>query len=698
MNYDKAAFDRENMAYPDGQWTFAEFMDAVKQLTVKDTNGNVTAAGFANSGRIFREAFWRSLMDADAVDATSLPNQPQFTRPDIEAVLDGYHQLEQQGLINGDANTAAMFIDSARKMPPDGHGWALLPGNKAVLLPFGLAISAGTQHPDLAYDLVKYLSGQNLMYGSLPARKSLTEANGVGSMVLPDWQPLIEAGFTNSLTYSNLRFSDYLNAAWGAADGSTSTHDLLQTLEARAISDLRTADAKRETVVISVTEPTPPTVPEGKIALNFDMVRAKQTQETHDLWERVAQDFASTDPQVGLVNLREMGDPASVSAANSDCFYSASNAVPSIDPTLLLSLDPLLNADASFDHTDLIGNVLTAVQRDGNTLALPLNLNPFILRYDGARFAAANLPEPAATWTVEDFNNALDALKPSSEGHAPFVDNTTGGGYLLVLITSYGGLPLDYRTTPPSVNFTDAATVEAIRQVLDLAKNGSIGYSAVGNFGEGLVAFPNNTTAIYSSMLDGFGRKLPRGAAPDRAAMFPMGRDYNGVAYDLGAGYISAQTQYPEACYRFLQTLSQHPELFASMPVRHSMLDSLAFQATVTPDLLTVYEQMDSLLTDPKTVAFPADSNGGPSVSDFLLQHWLFQAFDSYVLNSGDLDEALANAEQMATTFQTCTADLPPLDPIVDKGGDNSALTPYVDCAEQADASLKPLLDPMVSR
>ncbi len=68
-------------------------------------------------------------------------------------------------------------------------------------------------------------------------------------------------------------------------------------------------------------------------------------------------------------------------------------------------------------------------------------------------------------------------LKPYDTDPAPFQPNDPSGSYLLMLIAAFGGLPIDYRTDPPTINFTDAATVDAIRQVLDLAKDGYIAYT-----------------------------------------------------------------------------------------------------------------------------------------------------------------------------------------------------------------------------
>jgi ABC-type glycerol-3-phosphate transport system substrate-binding protein len=512
-------------------------------------------------------------------------------------------------------------------------------------------------------------------------------------MVQPDYQQLVQDGFDNSLNYNNLRFFDYLNGiAWTGA----SVPDALQNAEARALADLKTADGLKGKLALTVNEPQVQTIASGKIALSFDVVSKIQPLPTRDQWDRVIQDFTAADPEVGAINLRVLQEPASEAAASSDCYYLPDNAVPTLSSNTVLPLDPLLSADPAFDRTDFINGVLPAVQRNGQTYALPLDLEPLILRYDPARFSAAQIPEPSNTWTVEDFAAALAALQPDSQGQAPFVDGESNGAYLLVLIASYGGLPLDYRTTPPTINFTDPTTVTAIQQVLDLARSGELRYSALGDFGATIPALPNNTTAVYSSPLDSRGRKIPRGATPDKAVFFPTGRQFNGVAYNLGAGYISTQSQNPEACYRFISTIAQHPELFSAMPVRRSLLASAALQAATAPDVLAMYQQVETLLSDPNTVAFPITGTG-LSITDFLLQHWLFQAFDAYVLSDSDLDSALADAQTYASAFQTCAATLPPLSLGAVKGNDRSALVPYVDCAEHVDSSLKPVLDPLVS-
>ncbi len=239
----------------------------------------------------------------------------------------------------------------------------------------------------------------------------------------------------------------------------------------------------------------------------------------------------------------------------------------------------------------------------------------------------------------------------------------------------------------------------AIRQVLDLTKNGLIKYTALGNIQGGLESFPGPTTAIYPINLNGFARKKAPGAAPDKPILFPMGHQYNGMAYNLNTVYISAKTANPDACYRFIKTIANHPELTASMPVRHSILNSPNFKTTVNPDLLALFTQADTLFNDARTIPFPLGDRGAITVSNRLVQHWLFEAFDVYTLNGGDLDAALRDAEGYAKGFLECAATLPALN-MGDsgKGGVTESVKAYVDCAEHADSRLKAVLDPLVGR
>ena len=132
------------------------------------------------------------------------------------------------------------------------------------------------------------------------------------------------------------------------------------------------------------------------------------------------------------------------------------------------------------------------------------------------------------------------------------------------------------------------------------------------------------------------------------------------------------------------------------MHVRHSLLASPALKAVTSPDVLALYNRIDTLLHDPNTIPFPIFDPGTVTISDVLVEHWLFQAFDDYVLNGSELEGALSTAETFAKGYLTCTTSLPATSLNSGKGGGDS-LKPYVDCAEHVDPSLKPALDPLVS-
>ncbi len=685
FSYDKAAFDRAGVAYPDDQWTLNDFANAVTRLTVKNSDGYVTTAGFANSGGIFRMALWQSLFDVPLFDENVVPNPPQFDHPSVEAVLDTYRQLEQQGFIGSYSSTAPLGVDLARAAFRVNRSTALLPGGKAGLLTSAFAVSAGTQQPDMAYELAKFMTTRHESnFMSIPARKS----------VAPENQSLIEQGLAGGIPFADMRFTSYLLAAW-AGRNYASAQEAILAVEARAVSDLKAASDKKGTLKLTVNDVAAPPLPADKIALNFQVSSTIKPLPTRAQWDRVIQEFIAADPQVGAVNLRVAFEPASAIVARQDCFYLPANAVPTMADGSLLSLDGLLNADPSFDKSDFLEYVLSAVQRNNKTYALPIDLQPLILRYNSNRFRAVQLADPVNNWTIDSFVDVLKTLKanppndaPDPASAAPFADNNSQGIYLLVLTAAYGGLPVDYRTMPPTINFTDPATVTAIRQVLDLAKNGYIHYGALGNLTGSNDVYPTPWTALYPSTLDSFSwSNNVRSVDPNKVVLFPGGHQYRGIAYSIGAAYISSQAQNPEACYRFISTVVRHPELFYTMPVRRSVLSSAALKATTNPDVLALYEQVQAALKDPRTVPLPMFDKGMIAPNDILTDHWLFEAFDAYLLNGRDLDTALKEAEAYAKAFQTCTANLPPLN-INDIGGRDSVTRPYIDCALKVDPRL----------
>lgn len=167
---------------------------------------------------------------------------------------------------------------------------------------------------------------------------------------------------------------------------------------------------------------------------------------------------------------------------------------------------------------------------------------------------------------------------------------------------------------------------------------------------------------------------------------YPKGSKMTPLAYEIGSAYISAKASNPEACYRWLSTIARHPELFAAMPARQSLLDSPGVTAQGA-DVVAFYKQIAAQTNDPGTVIFPAQIS---SINGFVLQHLLNRVFDRYVLENADLEAELKQAQGVASEYQTCTANFPttiptsPLEQVL-------YIKQFSDCALKVDPSLKSL-------
>ena len=180
------------------------------------------------------------------------------------------------------------------------------------------------------------------------------------------------------------------------------------------------------------------------------------------------------------------------------------------------------------------------------------------------------------------------------------------------------------------------------------------------------------------------------GEDPYRSTTYPTGNQFNAVVYEVGTLYISANTQSADACYRLISFLGSRPDLAGAMPARFSLLNDPALSAAQGQDTVDFYNQVAAVMGSINGVFLPSQFGGGQSPESLLLPLWLNQAFDAYVLEDGDLLQALEEKEAVVRGYLDCTAGIPPFDPAVyDDGLDYFRL--YADCAVLVDSSLQPL-------
>ena len=206
LYYNKDAFDKAGVPYPSADWTWNDFLDAAKKLTVRDANGKVTQWGFwaygryahiepwifQNDGHVLNAARTRIQVDANAKAAmkfvTDLVNVEKVAP--APKLMSGVNQQDvfPQGL-------AAMWVDGSwniannRKIIGDKFHWdiAMVPrgpaasSDTAYTWPDMMAVSATSKNKELAWEFVQFMTGSarpanTYLAGTVPFAKSTEEA------------------------------------------------------------------------------------------------------------------------------------------------------------------------------------------------------------------------------------------------------------------------------------------------------------------------------------------------------------------------------------------------------------------------------------------------------------------------------------------------------------------------------------------
>jgi ABC-type glycerol-3-phosphate transport system substrate-binding protein len=368
-------------------------------------------------------------------------------------------------------------------------------------------------------------------------------------------------------------------------------------------------------------------------------------------WQKVIDSFTSADPQVENINLHISNYSDLKSNAESyDCFYLSTNPLPStfdLENSGLLNLDSFNKTKDALHEKNFIGTSLSQMKYSGKLWGLPTTLSPVVIAYavdlfgnHNSIFGLPDVPLPPIALNVSRFEKLLKDIK--------LLVPDASDSYLLILMAAYGGLPLDYRTTPPKVNFTDAATVKVIKKVLDFSKIDKTMWYFQLYYEQGGGGGDVSDMAAYIIQFDGLST-FP-GLYNNGLGNLPTGQ-FSTVSYDVGAMYISAKTAYPEACYRWMNTVSKHPELFTGMPAQTSMLDNSRLLASQGARAVSFYKLYSRIANQSATIYIPLR---GSLVVDFPFRQWLDESFDAYVLRNETLEVALQKAQDYAVQYQAC--------------------------------------------
>lgn len=716
MTYDPVKFDEQGLAYPSASWTLDDVINAARKLTVRDGDKVLTKGV---------DATWdwpsllASLMQGETLaDTTVVPAAPAIeANARFAALYEPWRAFEAEKFMGPDVPdgggmitfTAPLAISQQwRLMNAPGNrsdakhtAASLLPGGKAALDVAGVAVSRGTQYPEESYQLARYLALNidkvHANYaGTLFTRRSHNanlSASLLGNDQLsPDIKAVIEDGLENGLTRADLRYFDYVNGASFTPGAEANAEpiparEVLRRAQEKATKRQQELQDKRPSIQIEVYKPDLTALPDGEVALKFTMVGPLNQTPNKQQWDALFAEFAANDPEVGRVEFIQGGYSLEDLTTQYDCFTLNWNPTLFGGTNAVLPLDPLMDADPAFDRDDFIGGVLSFAQQDAVTFGYPLTIAPEVLRVDVAQFEKAGVPIPAVGWSMDEFLDALRQLRSTSDSPDKpiLVPNMMfiGGSHFHMLLAANGKLPITFSEGTVTIDFTSTEMVEAIRQVLDLAKEKLIAY-------EGLFPYAGSIFTANAAM---YSEHLTLDDSSFRANTGNRDTTYRFVPYPNGAlrpasfmvtsAYISAKSRHPDACYRLIGAVAKHPALLNGMPARRSLLQDPALNAVVGADAVALFERFADQLGQPDAYLIPGGYGGTRPIGGYEVESILFRAFDRYVLEGADLEAELKQAEQLATEYLACIAALPAPD-----YSNQAWYEPYQACAKQVDPTL----------
>lgn len=308
-----------------------------------------------------------------------------------------------------------------------------------------------------------------------------------------------------------------------------------------------------------------------------------------DYYQALAQKFNESYPHVTVELRPERG------GQQVDVFTAPSFALSQLQERGdILSLDPFIEQDASFDVSDFYPGTVGLYTSEGKVWAIPAGVNTMVMFYNQDLFDQYAVPYPEIGWTWDDFLNAALAIRdPEANvfGYAP----TPQSFGPLSFIYQHGGRIFDDLQNPTRTTFEDPLTIEALDWYAKLINEHDVAPTPE----QTRRTFGTSRNSIYRGILQDkvgmwIGVFSEQGGLTwpvewdMRWGMMPLPRDAQSVTGAEVEGYfISSQTRHPDACWQWIAFLSkQIPHRL--MPARKSLAQSNAYEQQVGDDIAAV--------------------------------------------------------------------------------------------------------------
>ena len=663
MGYFETAFDKANLPYPEPDWSWETFAETMAALEAATGSPPLAAPYYLNPAYVVSSLAGVPLVDEDMM--------PQFEQEALSEAMEVWRNSQDASwrVSDDDYN----YNESYPVVISDIHLSTLgnyrvyehttLPGGHTILQTEGFALSSGATHPEIAYELTKFLTRQFdlvVNYSSkLPARNDIYD-QAVGRYYSSDVD-VIRRDLENLLPYalhpSETVYLHYLPV--GVFAEAPDDGEDQPSAQERVLDYLAKAAEYEAEIVIDKPESDFATVVGATV--NFGL-----TGDTFGLNEKPLRDFAAEyadqRPDIGKIKIRSWSASPNLLVEEFDCFYGGERQLREMPISAIVRLESSIAGASDIERGSFIPAVLEQAVYQDVLWALPISLHPLALRYNPAAFAERDLEPPELDWDAAEFERLLRTLRDTGEESEPVLVPRLvwGSQYLELLIESYGGQTFDYAKMPVSFNFDSPETVDAIRKVLDLAREDLVQYIPSDRLNSSYrpVEDPIMMVDSISTTID------PK--FNDYALVgFPRSESAAPLDYSIGLGFISAETSHQQACFDWISALTQRPDLFRGLPTRTDLVDSDTVTGAIAANGPAYFADFVTWLRGEDEVGYDELEFWASE------RRWLNQAYDSYVLDDVPLEDALAVADAKLASYHECIG-----------GG---SVTRGYECAEKVD-------------
>jgi ABC-type glycerol-3-phosphate transport system substrate-binding protein len=266
-------------------------------------------------------------------------------------------------------------------------------------------------------------------------------------------------------------------------------------------------------------------------------------------------------------------------------FYIAPEAIRN---GYFYDLQPLIDADTSFDREDFYPGMIDQYARDGHTYALPFSSRITLLSYNKELWASKGLAEPKPDWTMRDLLAAAEQLASKRGGNVETYGLVDWAADQSVLFSELKDAGVDLLATPADqLRLDRPEVVAALERVAELAASGAIYVEP--RSGEGVI----NVDQIQQIINDKHAGMWQRGlSAPETtqpsSTIGTLPYPAVGGPYSFGGGQsyvMSSGTQHPQQAWRWLSFLSKQvikspymgPDTASDLPARKSVAEQSGY-------------------------------------------------------------------------------------------------------------------------